>query len=496
MNRKTFALLSLVVLTLGALSAVSCSDGGQGKGSPTEPPAPSLTMTTQSGGSAGGSVRSFKSFSSSGGVSLAGVTVRVQGTSIATETNGKGKFRLEEVPTGNLVLLFERDGQSAPLPINDVKNNEHIELTVSVAGDQVTVEQMTRSQSPTVQALSVEMQPDTWNTNWANSSGTVSAFVRGQGFELIDIGSIQLVGPGGVAMPSNVSVGGNHVRARFLKTEAIAILGLVQAGDIVEVTVEIMAGSDPMSLPASVRVVGGDTASIDIQKLTNGKNADSAPGPSIAPGDPVVWTYEVMNKGDVELVNVMVEDNLEGTADCGLQTSLIPGASMTCQLTGFAVLGQYSNTATVTADSVVDLSQVTDSDPSHYLGDDTVVVGDAPCGTGYWKNHPEDWVGYLPTDTLDNYFLFPADLIALGPTTLEDALRFGGGSGALGGAKILLRHAVAALLNAEHPSLTYPRTSADVIGVVDAALASLDKSTMTALANEFEADNDMGCALD
>ena len=123
-------------------------------------------------------------------------------------------------------------------------------------------------------------------------------------------------------------------------------------------------------------------------------------------------------------------------------------------------------------------------------------MGDEACGLGYWKNHPLDWMGYLPTDTLGSVFTIPTELAELETSTLDDALRFGGGSGAIGGAKILLRHAVAALLTAAHPDLSYPRTEGDVISAVEAALASLDKNTMTSLADELEADNEMGCALD
>ena len=80
--------------------------------------------------------------------------------------------------------------------------------------------------------------------------------------------------------------------------------------------------------------------------------------------------------------------------------------------------------------------------------------------------------------------------------TLTDALGFGGGSGIEGGARILLRHAVAALLNAAHPEVSYPRSVGDVLGAVDAALASQNRGTMLDLADELEADNEGECSLD
>ena len=47
-----------------------------------------------------------------------------------------------------------------------------------------------------------------------------------------------------------------------------------------------------------------------------------------------------------------------------------------------------------------------------------------------------------------------------------------------GGAKILLRHAVSALLSAAHPGTNFAYTPGQVVTMVDAALASGDRGTM------------------
>lgn len=64
------------------------------------------------------------------------------------------------------------------------------------------------------------------------------------------------------------------------------------------------------------------------------------------------------------------------------------------------------------------------------------------CSHGFWKNHteawPTDWTGQLLTRA------FGANAL---PGTLLDALSFPGGSGTIGAKQILLRQAVAALLN-------------------------------------------------
>ena len=64
-----------------------------------------------------------------------------------------------------------------------------------------------------------------------------------------------------------------------------------------------------------------------------------------------------------------------------------------------------------------------------------------------------------------------------------------------GGAEILLRAAVAALLNASHPGVDYPRSTASVISDVNTALASGNRDTMLTLANSLDADNNQGCPL-
>ena len=105
---------------------------------------------------------------------------------------------------------------------------------------------------------------------------------------------------------------------------------------------------------------------IDIQKSTNGEDADSAPGPVIPLGAPVTWTYVVTNSGNVTLNNVVVTDN-KGIAVSCPQSTLAVGESMTCVASAFGVAGQYSNVGTATGSPTTG-ANVTDSDPSYYFG--------------------------------------------------------------------------------------------------------------------------------
>ncbi len=88
-------------------------------------------------------------------------------------------------------------------------------------------------------------------------------------------------------------------------------------------------------------------ASIDIEKATNGADADSPTGPFIAVGNPVNWTYEVENTGNVALTNVSVTDDQGVTVTCP-QDTLAAGESMTCTANGTATAGQYDNLGTAT----------------------------------------------------------------------------------------------------------------------------------------------------
>jgi hypothetical protein len=79
--------------------------------------------------------------------------------------------------------------------------------------------------------------------------------------------------------------------------------------------------------------------------------------------------------------------------------------------------------------------------------------------------------------------------------TLLDALNYGGGPETTGAARILLRAAVAALLNAAQPDVDYQLTVAQVISQVNTALASGNRNTMLNLASQLDRYNNAGCPL-
>jgi hypothetical protein len=106
--------------------------------------------------------------------------------------------------------------------------------------------------------------------------------------------------------------------------------------------------------------------SVDLEKATNGIDADDAPGPIIPIDDLVDWTYEVTNTGEVPLINVAVTDD-QGVAVTCPESELGVGESMTCTASGISVEGQYENLGTADATSVAGYP-VSGDDPSHYYG--------------------------------------------------------------------------------------------------------------------------------
>ena len=108
---------------------------------------------------------------------------------------------------------------------------------------------------------------------------------------------------------------------------------------------------------------------------------------------------------------------------------------------------------------------------------------------GFWKNHPSAWpTGYSTTQTINSVF----SNTGLSSTTLLDALRFGGGPGIAGAKQILLRAAVAALLNSASATIDYPLAPDQIITQVNAALGSNNRGTMLTLAAQLDYYNNLG----
>ncbi|NNE00691.1 MAG: hypothetical protein HKN47_25530, partial [Pirellulaceae bacterium] len=124
----------------------------------------------------------------------------------------------------------------------------------------------------------------------------------------------------------------------------------------------------------------GVTAEINIEKSTNGQDADAATGPQVAAGSTVNFTYVVTNTGNTQLATVTVTDDRGVTpvfqsGDTDVDGRLDPNETWTYTGNTIATAGQYTNIGTVTANPVdtnggdiPSLNDVSDTDPSNHLG--------------------------------------------------------------------------------------------------------------------------------
>ncbi len=146
------------------------------------------------------------------------------------------------------------------------------------------------------------------------------------------------------------------------------LVGTVQSGQYVNVGTATGLQSNEVQVADTdpSHYFGQSAPTVDLEKATNGVDADTAPGPVLPVGSTVTWTFEVNHIGTETLTNVQVVDDQEGPVACPAG-SLDPGESMTCTVIGTVQSGQYANLGSVTA-TLPDTTPVADSDPSHHVG--------------------------------------------------------------------------------------------------------------------------------
>lgn len=294
MHRPVFGnVFALAILAI--LCTTGCSGGGK---SPTEPPpfsppgSGSATVTGEvTGGAAGGvtsgaeGLRGIAAADRSG----AGFTVRVSGTGLSTSTDANGQFTLAGIPSGNQVLIFESSSASAALSLDSIQAGEQIDLTVKVQGSTATVESIHRSSdspedgpSIDVGELELEIAPEEWNLNFVQSSGTVAAFIRGNGIDEIDLASLEMRGddPDAAALTATRSeLRGDHVRAEFPKDSVIDLLLDPEPGSVHTIEVSFTAQDSEERLALTFDIVVAD------EEDDGGGNDDGGDGGDDGGGD-------------------------------------------------------------------------------------------------------------------------------------------------------------------------------------------------------------------
>jgi len=270
----------------------------------------------------GGSTSSTASGATISGVvtgGSSGLTVSVVGANLSAGVDG-GNFQIKNVQTGTVQLQFRDASVNAMAAISNVAKDQFIDIRVQVSGTTAAIVNETRS-------------------------GKVSlCHKEGNGtYHLIDV---------------STDAEAAH------RAHGDGKIGDPVPGDPLKIFDEDCRPAGP---------------GIDIEKVTNGEDADNAPGPSIVVGQPVTWTYTVTNTGTINLTGVAVVDDRGVVVNCSGQTTIAPGASMTCTGTGTATLGQYANVGTATANWTMAprSGTVTDADASHYLGIAPPPAGDA-----------------------------------------------------------------------------------------------------------------------
>lgn len=109
--------------------------------------------------------------------------------------------------------------------------------------------------------IGVLIQPQRWNTQWANSQGTVMVILRGDAAALdeVALASIQLTGTDddkAPISPLRVRRLPNHIRAFFAKRAAIAILDTPRRGETHVLTVSFGRNGATEDHEVPIRIVG------------------------------------------------------------------------------------------------------------------------------------------------------------------------------------------------------------------------------------------------
>lgn len=306
---------SVIIGTCIVVLAIAAACGG-GPTSPSGVGATTIagTVNLSSGGTA--SVASVatanlnRGLAASAATAATGLTVTVVGTNLSATVDSSGYFQLAGVPAGTVSLQFRGAVVNATVALSNVGQEQLIEIRVQVAGSSAVIEDEVRSNS---------------KLSLCHSTGS---------------GSYHMIEVSQSAEPAHRAHGDGKV------------------GDLVP-------GQPGKVFDQSCRAVAAAASSVQIVKSTNGQDANEAPGPTIAVGAAVTWTYVVTNTGTAPLTSVSVTDDRQVTVTCP-GTTLGIGQSITCTGTGVAIAGQYRNVGTVTASSAT--GQVTDTDASHYFG--------------------------------------------------------------------------------------------------------------------------------
>jgi hypothetical protein len=109
-------------------------------GSNSSPVAPSSSSFGAQGATVQGVINGSGASTSGARLhSAAGVRVSVVGTSLATQTDGSGRFTLQGVPTGSVTLRFEGPGLDARVTLSGLVDGQVLSIEVQASGSSATL---------------------------------------------------------------------------------------------------------------------------------------------------------------------------------------------------------------------------------------------------------------------------------------------------------------------------------------------------------------------
>jgi hypothetical protein len=176
--------------------------------------------------------------------------------------------------------------------------------------------------------LILEIDPDEWNLNFTKSSGTVEAFIQGEGIEKIDLNSIQMEGDNPTADPLpaiSATLQGDHIHARFPKNQVIGLLLNPEEGSTHTITISAtkINGIKRFELTATITIIEDD------------EEEDIEPGELTLKISPSTWNLNYpKSSGDVkafiqgEGIDKIDLDAIEMTGDNPSASLLATSASL------------------------------------------------------------------------------------------------------------------------------------------------------------------------
>lgn len=168
------------------------------------------------------------------------------------------------------------------------------------------------------------------------------------------------------------------------------------------------ACGSPISSTDPSNYFGGGSSELQLRTLVNFQDVGQPPGPSVAVGSTITWSYIVKNMGQLSLSQLQVGDLNGALANCPKST-LLPGESVTCTATSAAAACQNTHVGSATARNPSN-QEVSAIDASFYTGTftakldiETAVDGnnaDAPAGPQILAGSAVSWT-YAVTNTGD-----------------------------------------------------------------------------------------------